>query len=378
MKTCYLSICILCLLFSGCLSERSNESVLIEFNVSASYPEKEIKLEDISEIEYLQLELDEDFLYNSPQVIISSSKIITFNRHNGDVLVFSREGKPLSKFNHQGNGPGEYIVIPTNGVVYDETTDELFVVYRNIMVYSLSGEFKRSMPLPSLGNIEIVNYDAQTFLLYEELNQYPTPPFSLISKENGSLVETIDIPTGKNVFIHVVLRHENNISVIRAPAYRIVKHNAGYLLTDFSTDTLYYLSPEKKLSPILARKPAIQSMDPVVTLNGFVEAGNYEFVSVVPAKLENNRFPVTYLMRDKKTGSIYRQKITFNGYKGKEVTLSPETIANTQNSKLGLIVLGLTELQDANRENRLSGRLKELVENSDEDGNDIYMLLHFK
>ena len=83
-------------------------------------------------------------------------------------------------------------------------------------------------------------------------------------------------------------------------------------------------------------------------------------------------------MRDKKTGSIFRQKITFNDYKEKEVTLSPETITNTQDSKLGLIILSLVELLDANRENKLSGRLKELVENSGEDGNDIYMLLHFK
>ena len=83
-------------------------------------------------------------------------------------------------------------------------------------------------------------------------------------------------------------------------------------------------------------------------------------------------------MRDQKTGSVYRQKITFNDYKGKEVTLSPEIIINTQDSKLGLIVLSLVELQEANRENKLSGRLKELLENSDEDGNDIYMILHLK
>ena len=75
---------------------------------------------------------------------------------------------------------------------------------------------------------------------------------------------------------------------------------------------------------------------------------------------------------------MYRQKITFNDYRGKEVYISPETIVNTQDSRLGLIILRLVELQDANSENRLSGKLKELVDNSDEDGNDIYMLLHLK
>jgi hypothetical protein len=83
-------------------------------------------------------------------------------------------------------------------------------------------------------------------------------------------------------------------------------------------------------------------------------------------------------MRDRQTGSVYRQKIVFNDYKGKEVYLSPETIANTQDSRLGLIVLGLDELKNAGNENKLGGKLKELAEHSDEDGNDIYMLLHFK
>jgi hypothetical protein len=83
-------------------------------------------------------------------------------------------------------------------------------------------------------------------------------------------------------------------------------------------------------------------------------------------------------MRDKKTGSVYKQKIIFSDYQGKVVTLSPETTVYTQNSRLGLIILGLEELRTANRENKISGKLQELVENSEDDGNDIYMLLHFK
>jgi len=121
-------------------------------------------------------------------------------------------------------------------------------------------------------------------------------------------------------------------------------------------------------------------MDPVVYLNSFIEAGNYDFMftAKIQYDTESRGLPRTYLMRDKKTGSIYKQNITFNDFKGKQVTLSPETIATTKDSKLGLIILRLVELQEANRENKLSGRLKELVDNSDEDGNDIYMLLHFK
>ena len=382
MKKCFLSISMLCLLFSGCVSEKKNESSLIELNVSTSYPEKEIKLEEIAEIEYLQLGVYEDFLYyNSNWVIFASSKIIIFNRSDGDILIFSRDGKPISGFNHKGNGPEEYTELL--GVIYDEISDEFFITSRNkIAVYSVSGEFKRFIPLLSTYNNYIVNFDTNTLLLYDGSNKYPSP-FTFISKEDGNVVDIVDMPKDKEVITYIMHQTLTNnvvtrINVIRRPEYHFVKHNNGYLLTEFSIDTVFYLSEKKELSPILVRKPAIQSMDPVIYMNSFVETSNYEFINAVSVREENMSLPVSYLMRDKKTGSIYRQKITFNDYRGKEITISPETIANTQDSKLGLIVLSLVELQEANQENKLSGRLKELVDNSEEDGNDIYMLLHFK
>ena len=360
----------------GCTLEKGSESNLIEFNVSASYPEKEINLEDVADIEYLQLEFDENFLFSEVPQIITSDKIIFCRFLVGDILIFSRNGKPLFKFNHKGSGPEDY----TNlyGLIYDETLDELFVRSDSkIVVYSALGEFRRVIPLQGIFINQIVNYDYESLLLYDDYDSNPVP-FSLISKDNGSVVKMIDLPKDKKVNLLFTQTAENNVLTLRAPAYRIVRHNNGFLLTDFSIDTVFFFSQDRELSPILMRKPAIQSMDPIVYMNSFIEAGNYEFVSVITVKNENNKLPAIYLMRDKKTDSVYRQKITFNDFRGKQITLSPETISNTQDSKLGLIVLSLTELQNANRENRLSGKLKELVERSDDDWNDIYMLLHFK
>ena len=386
MKNSYLSICVLCVLLNGCAREKVLDNNLIHIDVTASYPIKDIKLEEVADIEYLQLEFDEDFLFSEAPSIISANKIIFCDKRNGNILVFSRDGKPISIFNHKGQGPEEYDLY-IEEFIYDEAPDDLFVILANkILVYSSSGEFKRRiLTFAQMMFGEIVNNDLKTFLLYnnDESNPNRNPaPFSNISKEDGNVVESINIPIGeidKKVNTSVIRVGVNNsIGIFPAPAYHIVRHNDGYLLTDFSTDTVYFLSAEKKLSSMIVRQPAIQSMEPAVILNSLVEAGNYQFASIIPIKHEDRSFPVTYLMRDKQTGSIYRQKITFNDYKGKEITLSPETIANTHDSKLGLIVLSLMELQEASRENKLSGKLKELVDNSDEDGNDVYMLLHFR
>jgi len=376
--TLYLIICtVACYILIGCKSEKNNDSALIRFNVSAFYPEKEIKLEDVVTIEYLQLEVDKEFLFRESPKIITSKKII-FGRNDGDILIFSRDGKPLSKFNRRGNGPEEY---PNVGrILYDEASDEIFVVTSTkTMVYSSAGAFKRI--IPHLGDRRInmvVNFDSETLLIYDENDLYPAP-FSLISKKDGSVVEKIEIPTGQKVNFMIRPMREGGMTFV-FPKWPVTWHGDGFILTEHSIDTVYVFSHERKLLPALVRTPEIHSMDPMVALYGFIEAGKYEFLHLHRLiSNSSNDFPTpTYLMRDKQTGSVYRQKITFNEYRGKQVTLSAETTVNTQNAKVGLIILGLEELRKANSENMISGRLKELVVNSEDDGNDIYMLLHFK
>ena len=360
--------------FSGCTSQKEVKNDLIQIEVNSSYQEKEIKLEEVADIEYLQLELNDDYLFANEPHIVTSDKIII--SRDGEVLVFSREGNPLLKFDRKGNGPGEYAYIEQ--LMYDEISDEIFIKYADkIIAYSSKGEYKRTIPL--LGIIpnvfsQIVNYDSETFLIFDSNNVY-TSPFSFISKKDGAVVDSIITSKGEPVMTY---SFSDDFLIFSFQTFRIVKYGDGHLLSDFSVDTVYFLSKSKKLSPVLTRTPQIRSMDPVIYLNSFAEAGNFEFVSTVRVENEGGRLPVTYLMRDKTTGSVFRQKITINDYKEKLVNLSPKTIANTNNSKLGFITLNLDELKEANRENKLSGKLKEIVEKSSEEGNDVYMLLHFK
>ena len=48
----------------SCISEKREASGLAHIDVSASFPEKVIGLEDIADIEYLQLEVNERFLFS--------------------------------------------------------------------------------------------------------------------------------------------------------------------------------------------------------------------------------------------------------------------------------------------------------------------------
>ena len=155
-------------------------------------------MEEVADIEYLQLELNDDFLFAGEPLIITSDKI-TINQ-NGDILIFSRDGKPFLKFNHKGTGPGEYPYIEQ--LFFDELSDEIFIKYADkIITYSSKGEYKRTIPLLGITyNLysQIENFDSETFLIYDSNNLYPST-FSFISKKDGAVTDSIITPKGNPV-----------------------------------------------------------------------------------------------------------------------------------------------------------------------------------
>jgi hypothetical protein len=108
-----------------------------------------------------------------------------------------------------------------------------------------------------------------------------------------------------------------------------------------------------------------------------MDAGRFQFMSVIHYLTNGNTSPPAYYTMDKKTGEIFRQKIILPDYKGKDFYINP-SFANYYEKEYHF-ELDLIELKQAERENRLSGKLKELVAtlNENEDNN-VFMLVSFK
>jgi hypothetical protein len=89
-------------------------------------------------------------------------------------------------------------------------------------------------------------------------------------------------------------------------------------------------------------------------------------------------YPVDYFMCDKSTGELFRQKIVLPDYKSKNVFISPrQTGRDYENG--AAFELDLIELKQAYTENKLSGKLKEIVAASDQDeANNVFVLFQFK
>lgn len=370
---------LLYLLFaSSCKSDR-REGDIVTIDVSKSYSEKEIDLNAIADIEYVIMDDSDDYLYKGRPEYITENTILIEDLSTEDFLFFTREGVPKSRFNSKGGGPTEFSYY--SSLLYDENRDELFIVDRDrVFVYSSEGEFIRKFPLIEGSYVSATrDFDKESLIIYDISESYDTD-FLLISKEDGSVIDLINLPRIEKIQLYIMETKGENINITSGQTSNLVAHKDGFLLTNYSSDSVYLYNRNKETEPFVVRTPEIQNMNPIVYLNSLVETSQYQFMQITTVKKENNRLPSVSIVRDKSDKKIYKQKVILSDLKGKELDITPACIYNMKNSEVGFFELDIDELQTANNENKLSGELKKITEYAERtnNSNNIYMFLHFK
>ena len=170
-------------------------------DLSESYPKKEILLQDIADIEYVALETTDDVIISAGSDIayISDEYIVIRDIIQNSIFVFNREGKIRNHFNRIGNSAQEYIGGIAKCVV-DGKNDEIFVIdFHKILVYSFSGEYKRTIPVSKEYTLmDAYNFDDNNLLICDnngvrQNSGYREDPYYLISKQDGSITYILDI-----------------------------------------------------------------------------------------------------------------------------------------------------------------------------------------
>ena len=374
---------VILLIVAGCGGEKQAQAELACIDLTKNYPEKEFFLTDMADITFLYLNSDNDeYLYQGSINYITANTVVVVDNSSGSILFFNKDGIPRSRFNHVGNGPEDYL--PRPNVMYDETTDELFVTsagYHLIQVYSSTGEHKRTITIPQHLRINgIISLDDSSFF-FNELGAIGEEYISFyrISKTTGAVIDSVQLPKTQT-FLGINLDGNR----IPTPTRRLVKCPDGALLSSHGTDTVFLYSSDKSLTPVLYQTPSVTSLSPMEFLDNCLNIGQYQFVKCIIVKQGDvypGRFPAKFYIREKKTGNIFRQKLLLPDYKGKEFIINPGTqVFNESIQGNGdYFELDLIELKKAYRENMLSGKLKELVATLNEDkDNNVFMLLNFK
>ncbi|MDR1162057.1 MAG: 6-bladed beta-propeller [Tannerellaceae bacterium] len=371
------------LLIAGACHNGENagrEEALVSFDVNKNYPGKTIYIQDIASIEYLLLESSDDYLFTSFDYI-SDKYIIARSSDDDSFLFYDKAGKPVSRVAKNGQGPGEYQIALFS--VYSDEQDELFVptYFDGIKVYSREGMFKREIPVKEGVVIAAMcDYDDDYLVCYDD-NGSNADSFFLLSKKDGHVIGIPIHFTKKISMMLFDMRSGGAMLTGMLDRCFVIKNGAGYLLNEYSSDTIFRFTPERELIPLLVRTPPVQDMETPILVYAFLETAHYSFMVTQKKEFDyetqKGLDKKNYLI-DKKTGEIFRANVLNRDYKQQPLELSPLHLTTSSHEDTGVISLDMTELQKAHQEGRLSGRLKEIMDKRSEYDEDPFVLMIMK
>ena len=374
----------------GCFSNRKIIDELPCIDVRKTYPEKEINITDIANVSYIHLNTDDDeYLYKGRILCVTQNTFVVYDQSSFSILFFSRNGVPKSRFNRFGQGPEEYW--GADRILFDEETDDVFIcnTYSDInyvQVYSSTGEYKRKITLPQNAMMwSLVSFDNQSLFVFAENFHYsrlttinrksniPYTTYYRISKSNGKILDSLQLISNE---VELTFQLKEGGGSWITNYYRFVKCVDGFFLCNPETDTVFHYTGGQSLTPVLHKIPLARNQDPKVVIPNIVDSRRYQFfeVQTLFAGIQSRLY-----FLDKETGEIFRQKLISHDFKGKEFNICVSLCMTDTGDVNGYIFeLGLYELKEAYKENRLSGKLKELVAtlNEDEDNN-VFMMVEF-
>ena len=385
MKNWNVILVLVAILLSSCGSRTANEEDgIIEIDVTKGFPKKELILQEIFDVEYVALETSNEFLTQGKVMDVGRRYITVANQRDGELMIYDRSsGRGIAKFNHKGEGPNEYI-LPMN-VFLDEESGELIVndgPRETILIYDMEGNFKRSFTSkPGALLTNMFRYD-KNFLICEDTYVPENPnasqnSFFLMSLADGA-VTNIQIPYENRVSTMIVKQVGEFVYSSSPDNSLILPCEAGWLLMEPSSDTIYSYRNGGELLPVAARTPSVTTMEPPVFLFAGSQTGQYSFLQTVERSYDFEKregMKTRYLVYDKQSGAINEVVVINRDFKDREENVYARAI----NPEISFCVpLDPPTLLEANKDGKLSGRLKEIADGLDEEDNPVIMIVKHK
>ena len=368
------------------------EGELAKIDVTKSYSQKEFYLQDIAKVEYIPFETNDNALMGRSLKIyhVSDNYIIAANFIEGDIFIYDSSGKWKYSFNHKGQGPKEYVYL--NSIAFDEKAKELFVCewYSSnpkILVYTENGEYKRTLQIPSNFWPNLYNFDDETLFVYDEygifqMEGYSSKPYLFISKKDGSFTDSLNIHLPVRLSsVSVWQVEENGQQMTYSRGYNISynrSYGKNFLIADWSADTIYKLTPQKELQPMIVRKPAMQSTDPKILISNFLVTDKFILLGIhgmdYAAMKDGRNISQKQLMYDFKTGETNEYRL-----KNKDIPSSTNVMIRDaitpENTGISIYDAGF--LFDLDDKGEISGDLKEVIKSLDADNNPVLVKIKF-
>lgn len=384
-------LAILLFMMAGCgggnKKSATQNDALFTVDVTASYPKKELILQDIMDVEYIPLESSNEFITTGWVHAIGNDIIVVRNRRrasDGDIFLFDRKGNGLRKVNRLGQGNEEYVFLL--GVTLDEDSHELFVndhYSKRILVYDLFGKYKRTLPhAEGCRYGDVYNFDRDHLICQDdELDDNfkgKRNEYLVISKQDGSIKKEIEIPYKDKISSMVV--SEQAVMPIRNRTL-VPQGSNSWTLLENSADTIYRFFSDYRMEPQLVRTPTIQTMRPGTFLYPAVLTDRYCFMQTVEAYWDweaNTGHTRINLMYDRQEKALYEYVMYNADRTDKQPIIMTSEITFGDDIVACVHVLESYDLVEARDKGQLKGKLKEIADTLDEESNAVIMLVKYK
>lgn len=364
---------------------------LVTLDITKDYPEKKIVLQDLADVKYIPLETKKNaLLTNSTAMLgyVSDSLIVAFTLEK-EIVLFNGDGSVRSSFSHAGQGSKEYQNII--GMAVDPKAQEIFIVdyllkYR-MQVYSFTGQYKRTLPIPFkmiLGSI--LDFSADYLLACDrDVDQKGisnrAKPYMLLSKKTGEIVKELDIHFTKRMSNRMSKPFGENQTISAALGYDpIVRCEDSYVIGDLSADTIYTYTPQGVLSPMLVRTPPVLSMGTPKVLLPDYRAGSYFFFYLVDFEFDfetRTGFPDKYMVYDYAAGKTYVCKLVNRDCEEQEIQLGDGGVTNKA-WNTACYTIPSSMLIEQSEAGKVHGLLKEIAAGRTDDDNPVLVIVRFK
>jgi hypothetical protein len=340
-------------------------------------------------MEYLPLETTDDVLLDISAgiVAVSDKKIVITNSRQGDVFIFNRQGKVISHFNHKGQSGEEY---PNMRIaVYDEKAMEILIYtyFNKLLVYSEDGKFKRSLSLPDKTSLaKLSNFDDETLLGYDEDGlygtDYRTKPYLFISKRDGSVVAELDLNlpkrySNKSLIETTTDKGEKAKTIFMLGITNDWSNGDKFVISDVSADTVYMLTRDKKLTPLLVRTPSVHDDNIKTFFTTLMKTDRFIIMEKCAVDFEKiksgEQIQSSNLMYSFADGQIFELQ-PFSAdcpdcrYFFGDAEIAENTVA---------FLLNVNRILDQKEKGTLKGELEQIAETLDAEDNPVLMIAKF-
>lgn len=370
--------------------EVKKEHGLATLDVTKDYSEKTIVLQDLADVKYIPLETKKNALLTNSAGCLGyvSDSLIVARTSDKEIVLFNGDGSVRSSFRHVGQGSKEYQSII--GIVVDPQAQEIFIVdyllKHRMQVYSFTGQYKRTLPIPFKMILDgLQDFSADCLLACDlDVNQgisNRAKPYMLLSKKTGEIVKELDIHFTKRLSRSISKPLGENQTISAALGYDpIVRCEDSYVIGDLSADTVYTYSPQGILSPMLVRTPPVLSMETPKVLLPDYRAGSYFFFYLVDFEFDfetRTGFPDKYMVYDYAAGKPYVCKLVNRDCEEQEIQLGDGGVTNKA-WNTACYTIPSSMLIEQLEAGKVHGPLKEIAATRVEDDNPVLVIVRFK